>query len=56
MATDVEGKQGTEAAQHLLGHSDAKTTKIYIDPDADLKREIERAKEIGRKITIPQVD
>ena len=56
MATDVEGKQGTEAAQHLLGHSDAKTTKIYIDPDADLKREVARVKEVARKIVVPRVD
>lgn len=49
-ATDVEASLGMEAAQILLGHSSPEVTKIYLDPDAKKKEQIEKVKEIARKI------
>ena len=49
-ATDVDSKLGIEAAQILLGHSSPETTKIYLDPDVKKKEQIEKVKEVARKM------
>jgi len=49
-ATDVDSSQGIAAAQALLGHSSPEITKVYLDPDVKKKEQIERVKEIARKM------
>jgi len=49
-ATEVNSTLGIEAAQLLLGHASPETTKIYLDPDVQLKEQIEAVKEVARKI------
>ena len=49
-ATDVDSKLGIEAAQILLGHSSSETTKIYLDPDVKRKEQMEKVKEVARKM------
>lgn len=49
-ATDVESSVGMDAAQILLGHSSPEVTKIYLDPDSKKKEQIEKVKEVARKI------
>ena len=45
-ATEVEKLLGIEAAQMLLGHASAETTKIYLDPDVKLKEQIEAVNDL----------
>jgi len=54
MATAVKNNLDIEAAQHLLGHSSPKTTEIYLDPNTEHKRHVEKVKEIARKIADSQ--
>jgi len=50
MATAVKNNLDIEAAQHLLGHSSSKTTEIYLDPKVEYKKQVEKIKEVARKI------
>ena len=50
MATSVKNNLDIEAAQYLLGHTSSKTTEIYLDPNVEYKRQVEKVKEVARKI------
>ena len=39
-ATEVNNELGIEAARILLGHSNAETTKIYLDSEALFKEQV----------------
>jgi len=51
-ATEVNSTLGIEAAKTLLRHASTETTKIYLDPNVQLKEQIEAVKEVARKISV----